>query len=149
MPEHEHEHLSTIFFGPLDPAKFTFFFFPSHEGMKARVARFSHATSFSLSLCFSLSVWFDLGDYMWMPLFPINRVAKCSHAHARVFTNVTSFLHLTSYMFDYVYIIYVFVKFLDEPTVIICLSCHPGILSRPPNSGVLLYSTFHTCTTFQ
>ena len=81
---------------------------------------------------------------MWMPLFPINRVAKCSHAHARVFTNVTSFLHLINYMCDYVYIIYAFVKFLDEPTVIICLSCHPGILSRAPDSGVLLYSTFHT-----
>ena len=29
------------------------------------------------------------------------------------------------YMYDYVYIIYAFVKFLDEPPVIICTSCHP------------------------
>ena len=29
-------------------------------------------------------------------------------------------------MYDYVYIMYAFVKFLDEPPVIICLSCHPG-----------------------
>ena len=28
-------------------------------------------------------------------------------------------------MYDYVYIIYAFVNFLDEPPVIICLSCHP------------------------
>ena len=28
-------------------------------------------------------------------------------------------------MYNYVYIIYAFVKFLDKPHVIICLSCHP------------------------
>ena len=30
-------------------------------------------------------------------------------------------------MFDYVYIIYAFVKLLDEHPIIICLSCHPGL----------------------
>ena len=29
-------------------------------------------------------------------------------------------------MYDYVYIICAFVRFLDEPPVIICLNCHPG-----------------------
>ena len=29
-------------------------------------------------------------------------------------------------MYDYVYIIYDFVKFLDEPLLIMCWSCHPG-----------------------
>ena len=30
-------------------------------------------------------------------------------------------------MYDHVYIIYAFVKFLDEPPVIIRLNCHPGL----------------------
>jgi hypothetical protein len=34
--------------------------------------------------------------------------------------------HDLDYMYDHVYIIYVFVKFLDEPPAIICMSCHPG-----------------------
>ena len=29
-------------------------------------------------------------------------------------------------MYDYVYVIYAFVKILNGPPVIICLSCHPG-----------------------
>jgi hypothetical protein len=33
--------------------------------------------------------------------------------------------HDLDYMYDYVNIIYAFVKFLDEPPVIICLSCNP------------------------
>ena len=36
--------------------------------------------------------------------------------------------HDLDYMYDYVSIIYAFVKFLDELPVIICLSCHPGPL---------------------
>lgn len=32
-------------------------------------------------------------------------------------------------MYDYVYIIYDFVKFLDEPLLIMCWSCHPGGLA--------------------
>ena len=37
--------------------------------------------------------------------------------------NLDNLKHDLDYMYDYVYIIYAFVKFLDEP---ICLSCHPG-----------------------
>ena len=33
-------------------------------------------------------------------------------------------------MYDYVYIIYAFVKHLDDPPVIICLSCRPGEIER-------------------
>ena len=34
-------------------------------------------------------------------------------------------------MYDYTYMIYAFVKFLDEPPVIICLSRHPGLWKQP------------------
>ena len=37
--------------------------------------------------------------------------------------------HNLDYMYTYVYMICTFVKFLDEPFVIICLGCHPAILS--------------------
>ena len=35
-------------------------------------------------------------------------------------------------MYDYVCILYAFVKFLDEPPVIICLRCQPGQSGRNP-----------------
>ena len=36
--------------------------------------------------------------------------------------------HGLDYMYDYVYILYAFVKILDTPPVIVCLSCHSGPL---------------------
>jgi hypothetical protein len=38
--------------------------------------------------------------------------------------------HNLDYMYDYAHIILAFVKFLDEPSVIICLSCHPGVVDK-------------------
>ena len=40
--------------------------------------------------------------------------------------NLDNLKHNQDFMYDYVYIIYAFVRFLDEPPIIICLSCHPG-----------------------
>ena len=42
--------------------------------------------------------------------------------------NLDYLKHTLHHMYNYVYIIYALVKFLDEPPVIICLSCHPKVI---------------------
>ena len=63
--------------------------------------------------------------------------------------NPNSLKHDLHYMYDYVNIIYAFVKFLDEPPVIICLP--PGIVIRvlakgsaeePHSCGLILMQQF-------
>ena len=51
--------------------------------------------------------------------------------------------HTLDSMYDYVHIIYASIKNLDNPPVIICLSCHPGILSACLICFRILYVPHH------
>ena len=71
-----------------------------------------------------------------LTLFPTS-LGGFSPASLLKLLNPDTLKHNLDYMYAYVYIIYAFVKLLDEPSIIIiCLSCHPG---GPLHDGVIEY----------
>ena len=71
----------------------------------------------------------SLGSFSPASLLKLSDIEDLRH-------NPITLKHNQDYMNDYVYIIYACVNFLDEPSVIICLSCNLGSMAIVARPGV-------------